>query len=503
MWEKLFLKSVRAKLFFTLCIVILMIIGFFVIINNVMLEAIYYYSKHNAVLDAYNFINENIPKEFLEEDKTKYELELEKLSANNSFEILLLNGEDILYATNKNYLSEYGTINEIRYDVEYSIFNKSDIMYSKDGVSIRKIKNKVNGITYILMDSNLENENKLYIRLPITPIQDSVSISNSSIYAIGLATIILGGIAIVFITERFTKPIEELNDIANEMSNLNFKRKYRIHDTQDEIDELGKSINTLSDKLEDTIHKLKLSNAELEKDIENKSKIDEMRKQFISDVSHELKTPIALIQGYAEGLVDGVITDEENKKFYQEVILDEANKMDKLVKRLLELMKLEYEDRKFNDSKFDIVEVINEVIKNSKVVLEEKNIEIEFKENNPIYVFADDFYIEQVITNYFTNAIKNVLEVNGKKRIKISIKNAKEEGKIRISVFNTGNKIDEENLNRIWTRFYKIDESRDRSKGGTGIGLALVKAIMTKYNSAYGVANKKDGVEFFFEISNA
>lgn len=503
MWEKLFLKSVRAKLFFTLCIVILMIIGFFVIINNVMLEAIYYYSKYNAVLDAYNFINENIPKEFLEEDKTKYELELEKLSANNSFEILLLNGEDILYATNKNYLSEYGTINEIRYDVEYSIFNKSDIMYSKDGVSIRKIKNKVNGITYILMDSNLENENKLYIRLPITPIQDSVSISNSSIYAIGLATIILGGIAIVFITERFTKPIEELNDIANEMSNLNFKRKYRIHDTQDEIDELGKSINTLSDKLEDTIHKLKLSNAELEKDIENKSKIDEMRKQFISDVSHELKTPIALIQGYAEGLVDGVITDEENKKFYQEVILDEANKMDKLVKRLLELMKLEYEDRKFNDSKFDIVEVINEVIKNSKVVLEEKNIEIEFKENNPIYVFADDFYIEQVITNYFTNAIKNVLEVNGKKRIKISIKNAKEEGKIRISVFNTGNKIDEENLNRIWTRFYKIDESRDRSKGGTGIGLALVKAIMTKYNSAYGVANKKDGVEFFFEISNA
>lgn len=503
MWEKLFLKSVRAKLFFTLCIVILMIIGFFVIINNVMLEAIYYYSKHNAVLDAYNFINENIPKEFLEEDKTKYELELEKLSANNSFEILLLNGEDILYATNKNYLSEYGTINEIRYDVEYSIFNKSDIMYSKDDVSIRKIKNKVNGITYILMDSNLENGNKLYIRLPITPIQDSVSISNSSIYAIGLATIILGGIAIVFITERFTKPIEELNDIANEMSNLNFKRKYRIHDTQDEIDELGKSINTLSDKLEDTIHKLKLSNAELEKDIENKSKIDEMRKQFISDVSHELKTPIALIQGYAEGLVDGVITDEENKKFYQEVILDEANKMDKLVKRLLELMKLEYEDRKFNDSKFDIVEVINEVIKNSKVVLEEKNIEIEFKENNPIYVFADDFYIEQVITNYFTNAIKNVLEVNGKKRIKISIKNAKEEGKIRISVFNTGNKIDEENLNRIWTRFYKIDESRDRSKGGTGIGLALVKAIMTKYNSAYGVANKKDGVEFFFEISKA
>ena len=502
MWEKLFLKSVRAKLFFTLCIVILMIIGFFVIINSVLLETIYFYSKNNAFLDTYNYINENVPKTFSEDDSKKFGLELEKISVNNSFEIILLDGENVLYETNKNYLSEYGTINEIRYDVDYSIFNKSDIMYSRNGNSIRKITNRVNGITYIFMDSTLENGNKLYIRIPITPIQNSVSISNSSIYGIGLATIILGGIAIVFITERFTKPIEELNDIANEMSNLNFKRKYRIHDTQDEIDELGRSINTLSDKLEETIHKLKLSNSELEKDIENKSKIDEMRKQFISDVSHELKTPIALIQGYAEGLVEGVITDEENKKFYQEVILDEANKMDKLVKRLLELMKLEYEDRKFNDTKFDIVELINEVIKNSKVVLEEKNIEIEFKEKESIYVFADDFYIEQVVTNYFTNAIKNALEVNKKKKIKITIKSAKD-NKIRVSVFNTGNKIDEENLNRIWTRFYKVDESRDRSKGGTGIGLALVKAIMTKYNSAYGVVNKKDGVEFFFEISKS
>ena len=295
--------------------------------------------------------------------------------------------------------------------------------------------------------------------------------------------------------------IEELNDIANEMTNLNFKRKYRINDSQDEIDELGKSINILSDKLEETIHRLKSNNVELEKDIEGKSKIDEMRKQFISDVSHELKTPISLIQGYAEGLVENVNSDEENRKFYADVILDEANKMDKLVKRLLELMKLEYEDRKFNDTKFNIVELINEVIKNSKVVLSENNIEIEFKSKEPIYVYADDFYIEQVVTNYFTNAIKNIEEVNGKKKIKIAIRKGKEEGKLRITVFNTGKNIDEENLNRIWTRFYKIDESRDRSKGGTGIGLSLVKAIMTKYKSKYGVTNKKDGVEFYFEVS--
>ena len=421
------LKSVRAKLFLTLCIVIVMIIGFFVIINNAVLEALYYYSKKEVLIDTYNYINRNISTFSNEQEKDKYELELEKIAVNNSFEILILNSEEIVYASNKNFLSEFGNINEIKYDVKYSIFNKSDLMYSENQNNIRRINDKKNGITYVLLTSVLSNNNNLYIRMPVTPIQDSADISNRFIIGMGIVAIIMGGIAITFITQRFTKPIEELNDIANEMSNLNFKRKYRINDSEDEINELGKSINTLSDKLEETIHILKLNNTELEKDIEEKSKIDEMRKQFISDVSHELKTPIALIQGYAEGLVENVNTDEENRKFYADVILDEANKMDKLVKRLLELMKLEYEDRNFNDTKFDIVELINEVVKNSKVILKEKNIKVEFNEKEPIYVYADDFYIEQVITNYFTNAIKNIEEINGKNRIKIAIKKGKEE----------------------------------------------------------------------------
>ena len=502
MLKKVF-KSVRAKLFFTLCVVILMLIGFFIIINNAVLEALYYYSKKESTLETYNYINENLSK-ILEEEKEKYELELEKIAINNNFEILIIGTDNnLVYSTNKNFVEDFGEINEIKYEVKYSIFNKSEILYSKENITIRRIKDKKNGIPYILLDGKLDSGDKIYIRLPITPIQDSVNISNRFIYIIGIATIVLGAIAITFITERFTKPIEELNDIANEMSNLNFKRKYRINDSEDEIDELGKSINTLSDKLEETINQLKVNNSELEKDIEEKSKIDEMRKQFISDVSHELKTPIALIQGYAEGLVENVNTDEENRKFYSEVILDEANKMDKLVKRLLELMKLEYEDRKFNDAKFDIVELINEVVKNSKVVLNENNIEVEFKEKQPIFVYADDFYIEQVVTNYFTNAIKNISEINGSKKIRIAIKKGKEIGKLRVTVFNTGKNIDQENINRIWTRFYKVDESRNRSKGGTGIGLALVKAIMTKYKSNYGVTNKKDGVEFYFEIPEA
>ena len=503
MIKKNLFKSVRAKLFLTLCIVILMIIFFFIVINSVVLETIYYLSKKDASLNLYSYINENLPKTAEEIKEGHYLSELEKISVKDNFEILILENDKEVYVTNKNFIADFGTINDITYDIDYSIFNKTDIMYSKEDVSLRKIVNKNNGFYYILLDSTLDNGNTLYVRTPVAPIQESVAISNRFIYVLGFAAIMLGGVAILFITQRFTKPIEELNDIANEMTKLNFKRKYRINDSEDEIDELGKSINTLSDKLEETINQLKINNSELEKDIEEKSKIDEMRKQFISDVSHELKTPIALIQGYAEGLVENVTTDEESRKFYTEVILDEANKMDKLVKRLLELMKLEYEDRKFNDEKFDLVELINAVVKNSKVVLSEQKIDVDFSEENPIYVYADEFYIEQVITNYFTNAIKNAEEVEKVKQIKISIKKSKDAGKYRVTVFNTGKKIDEENLNRIWTRFYKVDSARTRSKGGTGIGLALVKAIMTKYNSAYGVKNKKNGVEFYFDIQEA
>lgn len=493
-----FFSSVRVKLFFTLVVVIIMIIAFFIIINNAVVEALYYYKANQSFIETFDYINDNY-----KEDNVNISTEIEKMAINKSFEIIIFDGETPVLITNKNYLSDFEMINEVRYDVKYNIINKADILYANNRFSVRRTIDRRYGLNYLLLEGTLDSGNKVYIRRAVTPIQDNVDISNRFIYVIGLACIVLGSIAITFITQRFSKPIEELNDIANEMSNLNFKRKYRINDSEDEINELGKSINTLSDKLEETINQLKVSNSELERDIEEKSKIDEMRKQFISDVSHELKTPIALIQGYAEGLVENVASDEESRQLYTGVIIDEANKMDKLVKSLLELMKLEYGEREFNNQKFNLVELINEVIRNSDKVIKEQKINVEFNETEPVMVYADDFYIDQVVTNYFTNAIKNVEEVDKKKLIKISISKGKDEGKVRVKVFNTGKNIEQENLNRIWNRFYKVDESRDRSKGGTGIGLSIVKAIMTQYKSKYGVTNKKDGVEFYFEIAKA
>lgn len=488
------LKSVRVKLFMTLSLVILLIILFLILVNNFVFGQFYLYSKTKTLKSVYEVVN-NYYNNLQDID---LETQLERIAINNNFDILIKNNQNVnVYTSNKDFFSTFGQMNEMT-----SRFNAdSGEVIEKDGsFTIKKIKDSKNDITYILLSATLDNGYLLYIRIPITSIQESVKISNNFLYLMAGFAILIAAVIVSYVSRKFGDPISELNDIAKKMANLDFSHKYRITDTDDEINNLGKSINVMSDKLERTIKQLRNTNIELEKDIEEKSKIDEMRKSFISDVSHELKTPIALIQGYSEGLLENVNSDEESRQFYAEVILDETNKMDRLVKQLLELMKLEYGKREFEDKNFNIVELEKEVVRKSQVMLEEKQVEVIFKTSEEINIFADDFYIEQVVSNYLTNAIKHVRDVKGEKYIQIENEVNIEKNKVRVKVFNTGDSIAEEDIARIWNRFYKADQSRNREDGRTGIGLSFVKAIMNNYGNAYGVINKDNGVEFYLEL---
>ncbi|CDD15970.1 integral membrane sensor signal transduction histidine kinase [Clostridium sp. CAG:798] len=486
-------KSVRFKLFFIMCVVILIIVLFLILINSIVLENFYIYSKTATIKQVYQKVNNYYASE---NPNINLETELKKIAYKNNFDILIKTDTNlIIFTSDKEFLSSTYILKDINEITRENINTQND---KKNNLNIKITTDETNNINYMFLTGILDNGYVLYIRMPISPIKESVKISNTLLLMIGGVTLAVAGVVASFISKKFTNPILQLNDIANKMAKLDFSQKYRVTDTEDEINELGRSINTMSDKLETTIKQLQKSNIELEKDIEEKSKIDDMRKQFISDVSHELKTPIALIQGYAEGLIENVSTDEESRRFYAEVILDETNKMDRLVKQLLELMKLEYGKKEFNNEKFDINELINEVIRKCEVMLQKNNIQVEFESKKPIYVWADEFYIEQVVTNYFTNAIKHTEEIGNNKKIKITVKQLND--KMRITVFNTGKTIPEEDLTRIWGRFYKVDSSRNRQDGGTGIGLALVKAIMNNYQNEYGVNNKKNGVEFYFDV---
>ena len=427
--------------------------------------------------------------------------ELDKIAINNNFDILIRSNENVsVYSSNKDF---YSAIGEMIVSILREEKNQLDVIEKNEKFTISKYKDSKNGIDYIMLVASLDNSYHLYIRMPVTAIDESVKISNEFLYIIAIFVIIIGGTVLSVVSQRFSEPIVELNQIAQKMANLDFSQKYKSAYANDEIDMLGNSINVLSEKLERTIKQLKNSNSELERDIEEKSQIDEMRKSFISDVSHELKTPIALIQGYSEGLIENVNSDEESRKFYAEVIQDEASKMDRLVKRLLELMKLEYGRMEFNNKEFNIIELENEILRKSKVMMEKENVKLEMdiKQDEYIQVYADDFYIDQVLTNFITNAIKYSTEINGEKVVKIE--NQIIGNKVRVKIFNTFEQFKEEEMSRIWNRFYKIDESRNRDKGGSGIGLALVKAIMNNYGNKYGVRNTAGGVEFFFELDLA
>ena len=254
----------------------------------------------------------------------------------------------------------------------------------------------------------------------------------------------------------------------------------------------------MSEELERTISELKTANNELQKDIEKKIQIDEMRKEFLSNVSHELKTPIALIQGYAEGLQECINDDPESREFYCDVIIDEAGKMNNMVKKLLSLNQLEFGNDQVTMERFNITELIRGVVQSSQLLASQKEADLRFVQKNPVYVWGDEFKIEEVITNYVSNALNHV-DYDKKIEVKIIQK-----GKlIRVSVFNTGEPIPQEDLDKIWIKFYKVDKARTREYGGSGIGLSIVKAIMDSMNQKCGVINYDNGVEFWFELQSA
>lgn len=343
-----------------------------------------------------------------------------------------------------------------------------------------------------------DNSTIFIMTTPMDSIRESAAISNRFLMYVGLTVILAGSIAVYFITKRMTAPIHRLSQLSEKMSNLDFDAKYvEPKDSTAEIDTLGNSMNAMSDKLKMAIDDLRAANSQLQKDIEEKIQIDEMRKEFIANVSHELKTPIALIQGYAEGLVEGMAEEKESRDYYCEVIMDEATKMNRMVKQLLTLTALEFGREELAIAPFDLNELIRGVTGAVGLVAEQKGIRTEFDAGEALWVKADEFKIEEVITNYFNNAVNHA---EGEKKITITAERIEDGHRAKVTVFNTGKPIPEEDLPNLWTKFYKVDKARTRAYGGSGIGLSIVKAIMESHHQEYGVENREDGVAFWFTL---
>lgn len=342
--------------------------------------------------------------------------------------------------------------------------------------------------------SKLENDIMLLVWLPMAEISESAAVSNQFTAIVALITIFIMGLLALYVSDKFTQPIKQMNIITKRMTELDFSQTLDI-DREDEIGQLSQSINHLSTSLDGAIGELNRRNKQLELDIDRGKKVDTMRREFVSNVSHELKTPIFLIQGYAEGLKTNVAADEEKRSFYCDVIMEEAEKMDVIVKDLLNLSQIESGNIDLSRCDFDIERLVSETVKKLEPIFEEKGIKTELDIAIKQQVNGDPVRIEQVMINYLNNAINHI---DSNKQIKITAK--PHEDKIRVNVFNTGQHIPEELLDRIWLSFYKVDKARTRSYGGTGLGLAIVKAIQQAHGNEYGVLNTEGGVLFWFDV---
>lgn len=463
------------------------------IINNIFLENFYIQNKKSAIKDAYFRINEVMTNGDISSDA--FGLELRKTC--DMYNIGLL----VIDAASNTKISSTRDVDKLLRRLYDNFFSPgSDIEYLDEGSNyyMAKVMDMSTNTEYLEMWGLLDNGNLFLIRSPIESIRDSVNLSNRFLAYVGIITTLISAVLIWFVTTRITRPIMELKNISEEMTKLNFETKYESQG-QNEIDLLGEHMNELSSTLEKTISELKTANNELMRDIEKKEQIDEMRKEFLSNVSHELKTPIALIQGYAEGLREGINDDAESRNFYCDVIMDEAGKMNTMVRKLLDLNQLEFGNDVVTMERFDITALIKNFLASAEILISQNGINVRVDEARPIYVWADEFKTEEIVRNFFSNAMNHV---NGDKIIEIKYRLIEEEyaNRVRISVFNTGEPIPEESLPHIWEKFYKVDKARTREYGGSGVGLSIVKAIMESMNQHYGVINYTNGVEFWFEL---
>lgn len=461
------------------------------VLNSTLLENYYIMNKKKALLENFEAISQASANDILE--TKEFKVTFDNMSSNGNIMIMILSSDGKIVQSSVN---DWETLRDEFRNILFGTAQAELLVNKGDCQLLKKTDTRLKS-EYLILVGFLDNGDMILMRTALESIRESAMISNRFLLIVGLLAIFAALIVGFFVTRRITKPILQLTDISKRMVELDFNAKYvSAKGYGNEIDQLGDHINHLSSNLERTISELKSANVELQKDIEKKIQIDEMRKEFLSNVSHELKTPLALIQGYAEGLQDCINDDAESREFYCDVIIDEADKMNRMVKKLLTLNQLEFGNDQVVMERFNMTELIFGVANSTKILLEQKGIRLDMEGLDEVYVWADEFKVEEVMTNYLSNAINHA---DGEKIIRIFY--TKFEDKLRISVFNTGNQIPEEDIDQIWVKFYKVDKARTREYGGSGIGLSIVKAIMDSFQQECGVINHEDGVEFWLELS--
>ena len=351
-----------------------------------------------------------------------------------------------------------------------------DAINQKDGFSTTFISDYTNREMLVYakkVDSNLANY-YLLINSPLEPVESIINFFMNQYFLIGIVVLVIAIILSILLSRRIANPIVNMKKEANRLANGDYAATF-VGESFEEINDLASTLNDATDKL---------------------GKMDELRKDLIANVSHDIKTPLTMIKAYAEMIIDISGDNKTKREEHLNVILKEADYLNRLVTDMRELSRMQAGYVVLTRSNFDLKEVVENVLFLYDKLIKEKALSINLDGVEAV-IWADEVKITQVVSNYISNAIKH-----SKAASSIDIRIINHEDYVRFEVEDHGSGIEEKDLPYIWDRYYKIDKSFSRDINSTGLGLAIVRVILEAHRAKYGVESKVDvGSTFYFELS--
>ncbi len=424
------------------------------------------YYKKNVV----NRLENSIEKMLISFKSDDYEKALDQLSMENEVCIEIINNDIIKYSSviyNKGCMGAETSKEGTYYKKDFMNSNLSKKIYT---LVNPRFKNKS-----IIYGIKLDDTTYAFISASIEPIDTTLVVLRNQFFYLTLLIIILSLIVSYFVSKKISSGVIRINKEAKKLSQGDFSAKF---DTNESILEL----NELAQTLEYTKNEL--------------SKTEELRRELLANVSHDLKTPLTMIKAYAEMVRDVTYKDKEKMEKDLNIIIEETDRLNVLVNDILDLSKIQSGTQKLNIEQFDINELIKNIVKRYDIMVENDGYNFELNLLANSVVCADKKRIEQALYNLINNAIN----YTGKDK-KVIINVIEKEDNFRIEVKDTGKGIDEEEIKNIWDKYYKVDKTHSRVHVGSGVGLSIVKNIFINHNYNYGVESKnKKGTIFYFEL---
>lgn len=490
------MNSIKKKLFFQIGFLIIFFILLMFLANTFLLEPFYINKSKTLLIDTYDTLNAiddpSYSKETLvqlsNESQSKFDIHIIDIENNISYD-----SNTNLYQNQPNQNLPEGfkppPIDDLKLIKEESINESVKFIWFEDNFS---------NTTILLLTGTLDNDMIVDLRIPLRSISSNISIINQFILIIGLILFLISMIVAYILSQHFTRPILDILDVTSDIKSLNFNSSCKIT-TNDELGKLADNINNMSDTLKLTID-------DLSEEIDERKRMDEQRKTLLNNVSHELKTPISLVQGYAEGLKINLHKKPEKIDFYCSVIIDESQKMNLLLSELLDINHLQFGEFPLAKEKTNAFEFIMNVIKKYEHQFEIE--QINYSSNlstldSTLTIDIDALRTEQVLTNLLNNALAYV---DDEKLISVNVelKNNSHGTHLRMTIGNSHPFISKQELDKLWGSFYKTDQIRTRENGGYGLGLSIIKAIQEADHNQYGVYSEENHIYFYvdFDIAN-